>query len=79
VQTLKLMALFIFCVQVVQLLGVPDYDDVFTGVNPDGLEGISLPLTFRIGSCERDCSGAKKHCATLHYKDDYRVQGYLPR
>ena len=60
---------------------------MFKGFNAsdDALQGISVPLTYRIGSVERPSSDSTvdkpvMECVeTLHYKDDYRLAGYLPR
>jgi len=60
---------------------------MFKGFNPsdDALQGISVPLTYRIGSVERPRRDSRlenpvmERVETLHYKDDYRRDGYLPR
>jgi hypothetical protein len=59
---------------------------MFAGFNPEGaLTGISMPLTYRMGSDVLPRSDSHfdhsimENVQTLHYKDDYRLAGYLPR
>lgn len=62
-----------------ELFNIPDYDTFYEGFNEGGSSGMNECHIFRFEGIPSDPRVGGRENIKMHYKEDVRALGYLPR